>query len=113
MFIGVDDDTNITGINEGCQRDYNCDPGEGVRLYQNAVKKRLQESLVKNQCFDVYLIDDDEKYVLVVEVHKANGINYLLKKNEAYIRRGASSPRMTPAEIQAFPKETDVLGRML
>lgn len=113
LFIGVDDDTRITGINEGCQRHYNCDPREGVRLYQSAVQKRLQESLVKNQCFDVYLIDHDEQFVLVVEVHKANGINYLLKKNEAYIRRGASSPRMTLAEVQAFPKETDVLGRKL
>ncbi len=113
LFIGVDDDTGIIGINDGCQRHYNCDLREGVRLYQNAVKKRLQESLVKNQCFDTYLIDDDEKFVLVVEVQKANGINYLLKKNEAYIRRGASSPRMTPAEIQAFPEETDVSGRIL
>lgn len=113
LFIGVDDDTRITGINEGCQRHYNCDLRDGVRFYKEAVKKRLQESLVKNQCFDVYLIDQDEKFVLVVEVQKANGINYLLQKNEAYIRRGASSPRMTLAEVQAFPEETDVLGRKL
>lgn len=113
LFIGVDDDTSITGINEGCQRSYNCDPQKGAEVYQNAVKKRLQESLVKNQCFDVYLIDHDKQFVLVVEVRKASGLNYLLKKNEAYIRRGASSPRMTPAEIQGFPKGTGVLGSTL
>jgi len=113
LFIGVDDDTRIIGINEECQRHYKCDPREGVAVYQDAVKKRLQESLAKNQCFDVYPIDQDEQFVLVVEVQKANGINYLLKKNEAYIRRGASSPRMTLAEVQAFPEETDVLGRLL
>ncbi|MCK2147566.1 ATP-binding protein [Marinobacter alexandrii] len=113
LFIGVDDDTRITGINDRCQRHYSRDPRESVRLYQNAVEKRLQESLAKNQCLDVYLIDQDEQFVLVVEVQKVNGLNYLLKKNEAYIRRGASSPRMTLAEVRAFPKETDVLGRTL
>lgn len=40
--------------------------------------------------------------VLVVDIHKANGLNYLRSKNKAYIRRGASSPQVTPSEIQVF-----------
>ncbi|MEH6651143.1 MAG: ATP-binding protein [Motiliproteus sp.] len=112
LFIGVDDDTRIIGINEGCQRHYKCDPRDAVERYREAVTKRLQESLIKNQCFETYLIDHNELFVLVVEVHKPRGLNYLRLKNEAYIRRGASSPQMALAEVQAFPRETETLGRV-
>ncbi len=113
LFIGVDDDTRIIGINEGCQQHYQCAPNEGAECYQKMVIKRLQESLNKNQCFNTYLIEHNELFILVVDVHKSNGLNYLLAKKEAYIRRGASSPQMTPSEIQAFPVDRDALGREL
>ncbi|MGY8873058.1 MAG: AlbA family DNA-binding domain-containing protein [Pseudomonadales bacterium] len=113
LFIGVGDDTGILGINDGCQRDYECDPLESTKLYQKAVTKRLQESLNKNQCFNTYLIEHKELFILVVDVYKANGLNYLLSKNEVYIRRGASSAQMRPSEIQTFPAEQDVFGREL
>lgn len=71
----------------------------------------MQESLNKNQCFNSHLIKYKGMFVLVIDVHKANGLNYLLNTKEAYIRRGASSARMTPAEIQSFPVEQNVLGR--
>lgn len=64
-------------------------------------------------CFDAYLIEHNKLFVLVVDVHKANGLNYLLATKEAYIRRGASSPKMTPTEMQAFPVARDVFGREL
>jgi len=113
LFIGVDDDTRIIGVNEGCQRNYKCNPEESAERYLKAVTKRLQESLSKNQCFNAYLIENNQLFVLVVEVHKANGLNYLISKNEAYIRRGASSPQMTLAEVKEFPDEQDPLGRKL
>jgi hypothetical protein len=114
LFIGVDDETRIIGINEGCQKHYQGESDtENAEAYQKAVVKRLQESLNKNQCFDAYLIEHNKLFVLVVDVHKANGLNYLLAMKEAYIRRGASSPKMTPTEIQAFPVARDVLGREL
>lgn len=113
LFIGVDDDTRIIGINDGCQQHYQCSPNEGAQRYEKIVTKRLQESLSKNQCFNTYLIEHNELFILVVDVHKANGLNYLLAKQEAYIRRGASSPKMTPSEIQVFPVERDALGRNL
>lgn len=113
LFIGVDDDTRIIGINDGCQQHYQCAPNEGAQRYEKIVTKRLQESLSKNQCFNTYLIEHNELFILVVDVHKANGLNYLLAKQEAYIRRGASSPKMTPSEIQVFPVERDALGRNL
>lgn len=75
--------------------------------------KRLQESLNKNQCFDAYLIKHRKLFVLVVDVHKANGLSYLLAKKEAYVRSGASSAEMTPTEMQSFPRERDVFGREL
>ncbi len=114
LFIGVDDETRIIGINEGCQRHYQGESdAENAESYQKAVVKRLQESLNKNQCFDAYLIEHNKLFVLVVDVHKANGLNYLLTTKEAYIRRGASSPKMTPTEMQTFPVARDVLGREL
>jgi len=113
LFVGVDDDTRIVGINEGCQQHYQCAPNEGAECYQKAVIKRLQESLNKNQCFSTYLIEHDGLFILVIDVHKANGLNYLLTKKEAYIRRGASSAQLTPSEIQAFPVDRDVLGLKL
>ena len=114
LFIGVDDETRIIGINEGCQKHYQGESDtENAESYQKAVAKRLQESLNKNQCFNAYLIEYNELFVLVVDVHKANGLNYLLATKEAYIRRGASSPKMTPTEMQAFPVERDVFGREL
>ena len=112
LFIGVDDETRIIGINKGCQRDYQAESSaENAEAYQKAVVKRLQESLNKNQCFDVFLVEYNEVFVLVVDVRKASGLNYLLATKEAYIRRGASSPKMTPPEMQTFPVARDVLGR--
>jgi len=113
LFIGVNDDTRIIGINEGCQKSYECEPREGVERYLKAVTKRLQESLIKNQCFTAYLIEQNELFVLVIEVHKANDLNYLRHKNEAYIRRGASSPQMTLAEVKAFKAVDNSLGHEL
>jgi hypothetical protein len=114
LFIGVDDETRIIGINEGCQRHYQGESdAENAKAYEKAVVKRLQESLNKNQCFDAYLIEHNKLFVLVIDVHKTNGLNYLLATKEAYIRRGASSPKMTPTEMQAFPRERDVFGQEL
>lgn len=113
LFIGVDDDTLIVGINEKCQKGYQCDPYEAAEHYLQDVEKRLRESLVKNQCFNCQLIEHNKRLVLVIDVQKANGLNYLLSTNDAYIRRGASSPKMAPPEMQAFPRERDVFGREL
>ncbi|QKX18154.1 helix-turn-helix domain-containing protein [Microbulbifer sp. YPW1] len=111
LFIGVDDETLIVGINERCKKGYKCLPREAAESYQKAVEKRLQESLAKNKCFNTFLIEHNELIVLVVNVHKSNGLNYLVSTRDAYIRRGASSQKMTPTEIQAFPAERDAFGR--
>lgn len=113
MFIGVDDETLIIGINEKCQKGYQCSPNEAAERYMDDIEKRLRESLVKNQCFSCCLIEYKKRIVFVIDIQKANGLNYLLSTNDAYIRRGASSPKMTPTEVQAFPVERDVLGREL
>ncbi|WP_428239607.1 AlbA family DNA-binding domain-containing protein [Gynuella sp.] len=113
VFIGVDDETNIIGINEQCQKSYKCHLNEAIKYYRQDIEKRLRESLLKNQCFSCLSIEHNKLFVLVIDVHKANGLNYLLATKEAYIRRGASSPKMTPTEIQAFPRERDVFGREL
>jgi hypothetical protein len=110
LFIGVDDETRIIGINDGCVRDYKAAPLVSTKIYQTAVIKRLKESLNKNQCFSVKLIVHQEMFLLVVNIYKVNGLNYLLNTNNAYIRRGASSPQMTPSEIQKNSRERDVLG---
>ncbi|MDO6423747.1 AlbA family DNA-binding domain-containing protein [Saccharophagus degradans] len=112
LFIGVDDETCIVGINEGCNRDYKNESEEkNIELYRKSVEKRLQESLKKNQCFKTYLLEQQGLVVLVVEVQKTSGLNYILPKNETFIRRGASSPKMTLSEVQLYPIERDALGR--
>ncbi len=113
LFIGVDDETVIIGINEKCQKSYQCRPNEAAEQYLQDLEKRLRETLVKNQCFNCFLIEQNKQIVLVVEIQKANGLNYLLSTNDAYIRRGASSPKMTPTDIQTFPRARDVFGREL
>lgn len=113
LFIGVDDETNIIGINEQCQKSYKRPPSEAIKYYRHDTEKRLRESLLKNQCFSCRSIEHNKLFVLVIDVHKSNGLNYLLATKEAYIRRGASSPKMTPTEMQAFPRERDVFGRDL
>lgn len=107
LFIGVDDDTQVVGIDEGCRRHYGCEPREAADLYLKAVTKRLQESLTKNQCFKAYLVSLYDQLVVVVDVNKANGLNELNQKKVAYIRRGASSRLMTPTEIQTFLSRKD------
>lgn len=105
LFIGVDDEIRILGVNEKCRQAYKCDVGEAVRMYQRDVEKRLRESLAKNQCFDVSIIEHGGCYILVVSVRKSSGLNYILSSKDSYIRRGASCTKMTPLEIQLFPKE--------
>ena len=111
LFIGVDDETKFIGINDQCRKSYKCDSNEAVEYYLRDVEKRLRESLVKNQCFSCQSIEHNKRIVLVIDIQKANGLNYLISTKDAYIRRGASSPKMTPTEVQAFPVEQDVLGR--
>lgn len=113
LFIGVDDETVIIAINEKCQKGYQCSSNEAAEHYLQDVEKRLREVLVKNQCFNCRLIEHNKSIVLVVDIQKANRLNYLLSTNDAYIRRGASSPKMMLTEMQAFPVERDVLGREL
>lgn len=111
LFIGVDDETRIIGINQECRRDYGCDSKEAAKQYEKNLTKRLRESLAKNQCFDTYLIEKNSLIVLVVEVHKADELNYLHQNDVAYARRGASSRRMTLAEVKLFRARVDPLGR--
>jgi hypothetical protein len=110
LFIGVDDDTVILGINNGCERDYKCAVRDSVLAYESELRKRLSESLSQNQCFSTHVLEHRGLFVLMIDVKISKGINYLLEKNEAYIRRGASSARMSPPEIQVFSSSNYIDG---
>lgn len=100
VFVGVADDATVTGINLGCERDYKSRIADSSEAYRRDVEQRLRESLVKNQCFDTRIVEFDEGVVLVIEVRTTSALNSLRGRNDAFIRRGASSPRMTPNDIE-------------
>lgn len=108
LFIGVSDEAQIVGIDEKCTRDYKCDLEGALTNYQKNIEKHLKELLVKNQCFQTHLISFYNKSILLVDIFKVKKLNYLRLKNEAYVRRGASSVKMTPAEIQNFRSQQNV-----
>lgn len=110
LFIGVSDDTEILGVNDGCFRSYKRDLKEAVDIYGRDVSKRLRDTLKLNQCFGISSFEIAGLFILVVNVDRVDGLNYLRLRNEAYVRRGASSAKMTPSEIQRASSGRGILG---
>nr|WP_230457947.1 ATP-binding protein [Alcanivorax sp. VBW004] len=110
LFIGVSDDAEVLGINDGCFRSYKRELKEAIDVYKRDVSKRLQDTLKNNQCFSVSIFEIAGLFIVVVNVQKVDGLNYLRLRNEVYVRRGASSAKMTPPEIQRASSGREILG---
>lgn len=103
IFIGVSDDTEIYGITKNeIEKDYKKDSNEAINLYERDIKTKLREGLRDNQCFETRIVKIADKTVIIIQVTSSNEINYTRIKKDAYIRRGASSAKMTPEEINAY-----------
>ncbi|HKJ73149.1 MAG TPA: ATP-binding protein [Alphaproteobacteria bacterium] len=101
LFIGVDDEGNVVGIEREVEKAYRTNPEQAAALYAKAVEKRLQEALRDTQCFGTELVKLYASMVLVITATSSSGPNYLHESNEAYIRKGATNRKMSPPEIQA------------
>jgi len=104
MFIGVTDDGCIEGIDEKVREHYQKELNVAIEHYMKALKKRLIEALIDNQCFSISAIKLGEKYVIIISVIRTRELNYNVNSRAAFIRRGATSFKMTSADER---KQTD------
>lgn len=105
LFIGVNDEASIVGIGDECSKGYRCSAKQAVERYRKDVSKILSESLSNNQCFEVRVTELQGLYVLLIGVDKVGGLNYIVGRSDVYVRRGASSVRMSPPEIMSFRED--------
>lgn len=111
VFIGVSDDIQILGIPDSeLQRDYKTDPDAALGKYQLEIRGLLREGLRDNQCFTTDVLAIAGRRILMIKVAPSEGLNYLRAKQDAYVRRGASSARMTPEEIRVHGRPNHLEG---
>ena len=68
----------------------------------------LIEALIDNQCFSISAIKLGEKYVIIISVIRTRELNYNVNSRMAFIRRGATSFKMTSADER---KQADDNGK--
>jgi hypothetical protein len=96
LFIGVNDDGVITGLESG---DFGKQFKNNIEEYVETIAKYLKERMSINNCFNVSFQTVCGEQVVVVEVSSANGCNQIITDKIVYIRKGASSMQATPEEI--------------
>ncbi|OUS04085.1 hypothetical protein A9Q81_06195 [Gammaproteobacteria bacterium 42_54_T18] len=96
LFIGVNDDGIITGLESG---DFGKQFKNNIEEYVDTITKYLKERLSINSCFNVLYQTVCGEQIVVVEVTTANGCNQIIADKIVYIRKGASSMQATPEEI--------------
>ena len=96
LFIGVNDDGVITGLESG---DFGKQFKNNIEEYVDTIAKYLKERLSINNCFNVSFQTICGEQVVVVEVSASNGCNQIIADKIVYIRKGASSMQATPEEI--------------
>jgi hypothetical protein len=98
LLIGVDDDGCITGIDDKAKVHYKTCIDAALEAYKKDIKKRLQDRLRYNQCFDISHIRIGDRHVLVVLVMRTEKPNYFVNNDLAYIRKGATSAKMKSSD---------------
>lgn len=101
IFIGVGNNLDILGLyDKRFCKDYGGTQDKQAAQYIEDLKTFLQESLYDNQCYEIELVSIATKSVIIINVQKIQGINYLLHNKQSYIRKGASNAKMLPEEVQ-------------
>ncbi len=111
LFIGVNDEGEIVGLAKELSR-HGRKKGQNQRQdlnalitgYEKEVRARLRESLKDNQCCASRVATVSGTQLIVVEVQRSADVNCLVRSEIAqiaFIRRGATNAKMSPAEIQA------------
>jgi Putative DNA-binding domain len=101
LFIGVADDGEIQGVAGQIRKSYGGEITQARTMYLTSLQKRLGDALNNTQCVSIESVEIYSKIVFVVTVQKSHELNFLVTSKQAYIRRGATSARMTPPEIQS------------
>ena len=96
LFIGVNDDGVITGLESG---DFGKQFKNNIEEYVDTIAKYLKERLSINNCFNVSFETICGEQVVVVDISIAHGCNQIIADKIVYIRKGASSMQATPEEI--------------
>ncbi len=104
LFIGINDGAEIEDITAFLRKDYSCDANEAVKMYITDLKKALKENLTQDNCFTVHPEKIFSKRVVVVSVTQVVDINSVRSERQAYVRKGATSMKMLPEEMQSQNK---------
>lgn len=103
LFIGILDDGCIKGVSTEVKKDYKTDCETGLKRYISDLKKHLKESLKYSDCFSIEFAEIHTQTIIVISVKQvvSHDVNYVLDGKDAYIRKGATSAKMTPVEIRS------------
>jgi len=91
LIIGVTDNGEIVGVDEQVRRKYKKSLDEAINEYLDSVRKRLYENLTINDCFTINVVDLLGKKLIVVNVNKSEGWNFLQVSDVPYARKGATN----------------------
>ena len=101
LFIGVNDNAEVEDITVTLRKDYKCEINQAIDRYIADIKKRLKENITKDGCFTVHCETIFSKPVVIISVEPVDDINTVRGERTAYVRKGASSMKMLPEEIQS------------
>ncbi|MFC6635758.1 helix-turn-helix domain-containing protein [Microbulbifer taiwanensis] len=105
LLIGVSDDGVIEGVGQSVRQCYQTPVNVALDLYIKAIKKRLNEKLRDGQCVDIGAVEIGDKYIVEVDVSRSKSVNYYLDTKQGFVRRGATSAKMTAADEREKPQE--------
>lgn len=100
LFIGVTDEGEIVGLGKTIESRYRTDLDACIAAYIKDIQNFLRENLRDNQCFHVETFALYAINIVVIAVHKSTALNFTLNPPIAFVRRGATSSKMNPIEIQ-------------
>lgn len=101
LLLGVSDEGEVGGLARDMARKYGHNIEEACASYIRDIQVFLRETLKNNQCLTIESINVLGSTVIVITVEKSSETNYLVNKNQAYVRRGGTNMKMTPPEIAA------------
>lgn len=104
IFIGVDDDCQVVGIDEKLPAWGNAGFSEHlVDKFVGAWRSAIRDKIEGELSFKVSVVETEARTVLVVDVSQSVSRPVNLKDNSTiYVRRGASNVKLAPALWSAF-----------
>ena len=100
LFIGVNDNAEVEDITTHLRKDYGGEISSSLDGYISDLKKCLKENLTQDQCFTIGSARVFSKLIIIVNVTQTTEINSVQSERLAYIRKGATSMKMLPEEVQ-------------